>query len=331
MLPTRSSLETPITSWSALPPDAPKVGFDLLRDFWLSIQGLEVPGVDPKKLDRRLINEAVRDPMSRAFETADYKLYSWELEWLRKRAAEKIDDEDFCVTLDRKTYFTDAKFQLDLTRAVSDMERTGSQYFQRRPRQRENSLAKQLRVLNGALIQSRPSQVVLADDGLSTGQMLTTVIDACTDNKIRIDQVVVCCNNTYIQKIREVDITPVIEGHPGRPWLNERDLYWGLPRSGLSFAPRGNSDRVYGIPFSFDAQLVQQRIGIEDRVAEFRAACLDSNIALWKQFEKMAGTALYCDDCPPLRFVPDVLGKSECRVLDLLTFLCEGHEMALIP
>lgn len=335
MLPARSSAEAvaPVSPGmrdaATAPPAGAPAGFDLLRDFWVSIQGLAVRGVDPANLDRRLINDAVRAPMIRAFETAEYKVSSWELDWLRKRTAEAIGHDEFCVTLDRREYFAEAQFQLDLTRSISDMKRTGSQYFQRRPRQRENSLAKQLRALKGALIQNRSSQVVLADDGLSTGQMLTIVIDECAGNNLKVNRVVVCCNNTHIQNIGEVAVASVVKSHFGRPWLNERDLYWGLPRSGLSFAPGDDPDRFYGIPFSFDARLVQQRIGIEDRVTEFRAACLEANIVLWRQFEKMAGARLCCEDCPSLGFVPDVLGKPGFRVVDLLTFLAEGNELPL--
>lgn len=305
------------------------VGFDLLRDFWAVLPGLAIDGLDVARLDRAYIDKAVREPMLRAFEIAEYRVYPWEFEWLRERAKQAIEPGEMCVTLDRGEYFTNADYQLDLTRTVSDLTRTGSQHLRRLPRDRRNSLKKQLSDVRGIYIKRRSSPIVLTDDGVSTGQMLSMVLEECASRDIPISRIVVCCSNSYIEPLHPTDIESLIPKSPGRPWLNERDLYWGLPRSGLSFIPESVLNwrsSVYGVPFTSDVRLVRQRIGIEDGAEEFRVANLAANSTLWSHFERVADRKLYCEDCPPLRFVGDVMKRPQTRVLDLIGELSSTSE-----
>jgi hypothetical protein len=153
------------------------------------------------------------------------------------------------------------------------------------------------------------------------------VIDECLRSRLSVDRVVVCCNNIpNLREIHGVRVDSIVAPRDDVPWLNERDLYWGLPRAGLSFAPKG-STRTYGVPFTAKLDLVTQRIGIEDRAREFRAACLNVNIALWEYFERIANRPLRCEDCPPLSFVPEILHMRDRRIVDLLQELAGGREL----
>jgi len=303
--------------------------FDLLRDFWFAARDLDIRGVKPESLDPVHIDQTVRGPMDHAFAEVDYALFSWEMDAMRREIEMLIGDDEFCVTLDHGVYFPNASFHLDLTRTVSDVGHTGSQYFRRRPRHRGNSLEEQLLDLRRNLRRQRVGKIVLADDGISTGKMLRTVSEACRRVSIRIDRMVVCCNKTEVSDFDGIAISSVVPHHPDRPWLNERDLYWGFPRAGLPLAPENGQDLVYALPFSWNSRLIQQRIGIEDRVDEFRRACLHANRALWLEFERLAGDELVCESCPPLRFVPEVLGKVAVRVVDLLDDLIAGNDLDL--
>jgi hypothetical protein len=94
----------------------------------------------------------------------------------------------------------------------------------------------------------------------------------------------------------------------------------------LTFAPKPKTGCTYSIPFSAYSRLVQQRIGIEDGIDEFRDACLGANIKLWSLFEEQVGHELVCEDCPPLRFISDFLKQKNKRVVDLLTDLLDRTE-----
>lgn len=310
------------------------MGFDLLRDFWESMKGLDVAGVDVTKLPRQEIDDEVLVPMVRALRTATAHVDLFPIADLRKKTHAIIPRGEFCVTLDRRVYFTEADYELDLTRVASNIGQTGSQYFVRRPRRQQHSLPAQLHTLRTELSARKPSarakssrqpRIVLADDGISTGETIVIVISECRKLGIEVDRVVVCCNNTPLRQLSGVAVQSIVPSKTSRPWLNERDLYWGLPRTGLSFAPDPDLEQVYGIPFTINTQLVQQRIGIEVRVERFRENCLRINRVLWNIFERAAGGPLSCESCPPLRFVPTVADRRNLRVIDLLDELIAGE------
>lgn len=299
------------------------MGFDLLRDFWISISALDVRDVDIAAFgerEHRLIEDAVRIPMLRALEVAAGKPVAlYEVPWLRTAAVNALKADEFCITLDHGVYFNAAQYEFDLTRSATDPRLTGSQNFVRRPRRKDNSVETQLRQIRGAFINDRKKKrIVVADDGIATGQTIELVIAECHGVNLRVDRIVVCCNNTGRDSVSRIPIRSLVPCTRSRPWLNERDLFWGLPRSGLSFAPPALTADVYGIPFSFDTRLVQQRIGIEDGEEQFWRTSLQINRVLWQILEKHAGRELQCEDCAPLRFIPEVLGLRHERIVTVL-------------
>jgi hypothetical protein len=302
------------------------VAFDLLQDFWPSLAELEINGVDPAGLDVDLIDNDVRIPLTAVLDEVAGPVDTYDFKWLRSRIAEMIREDEFCITLDHGIYFPRADFQLDLSRTAPDLRHTEGDNLARLPRDVED-LPTQLAHLRSALSTRRIRRVVLADDGISTGKTLGMVISRCRDYDIDVRRVVVCCNNMGLRSIDGVRVLPIVKQTPGRPWLNERDLYWGLPRSGVTLAARG-----YSIPFSADSRFVRQRIGVESQVDEFRAACLRANIRLWELFEKQAGgRRLYCEDCSSLRLIPSLLEQRHARhgntrVVELLARLLEGSD-----
>lgn len=300
------------------------MAFDLLQDFWVSMEDLDVSGVDVRLIDRELVDKEIRARLTSDLDAVEGPVAPYDYTWLRQKASAAIRPDEYCITLDHQVYFVDADFALDLSRTAPNMHRTGSQHLTRRPRDMTD-LPAQLAALSSRLATSRTSRVVVADDGLSTGQTLSTVISRCKDYGIDVRRAIVCCNNTELTQLKNsVKVSAIIKRNVGRPWLNERDLYWGLPRSGLTLAPLTKRGRAYSIPFSVNAKLVQQRICVEDDVDEFRLSCLRATKSLWSIFEDVAGHPLTCEDCPPLRFIPDIVGDRHRRVIDLLTDLIDG-------
>ncbi len=300
------------------------MAFDLLQDFWPSLSQIGIAGLSPAALDADVVENDVRDPLRAALDDAIGPVDSYDFQWLRDRAADIRRDDEFCITLDHGAYFVDADFQLDLSRTAPDLRHTGSESLNREPRETED-IPTQLAKLGSDLSTSRKRRIVLTDDGISTGTTLRMVLELCGDYGIDVRRIVVCCDHLPLESIGQVKVHSILKRSPGRPWLNERDLYWGLPRSGLTLAPHGHS-----IPFSLDARFVRERIGVESRIEEFRSACLRANIRLWELFEQQTGT-LHFEDCPPLRMVPRLLGHRHerhgpIRVVDVLTELLEGND-----
>jgi hypothetical protein len=304
------------------------VAFDLLQDFWRALPKLDIAGIDLAHVDREYVDVEIRERLTTALETLEGSVSRYDFIWLEKKANSTVREDEFCIALDHGIYFSKADFLLDVSRTAANLRRTGSQYLTRLPRELLD-MPSQLAALSSRLATSRKRRVVIADDGLATGQTLSMVIQRCRDYDIEVRRAIVCCNNTELTRIDDsVKISSIVRHSPGRPWLNERDLYWGLPRSGLTLATKTKASRSYSIPYSLTTRLVIQRIGVEDEANEFRISCLRANRKLWAMFEKAAGHPLFFEDCPPLRFFPDVLGYRDKRVVDLLTELIDGTIVA---
>jgi hypothetical protein len=303
-------------------------GLDLLCDFWISLSELRLAGVDPSQLDLQLIEaDVVRPMIGSLLKEADIEVSEYATDWLRWRANTAVPDSEFLVTLDRGSYFNKSACLFDITRSVSSLQRSWSQVFAHRPREPHKSLIRQVEDLKEKLDEVGKSAVILADDGISTGGTLRGVARGCSDAGIAVDRVVVGCNNTGIRHIIGAPVTSLIPSHLGRPWLNERDLYWGLPRTGFSVELQQSGGHLYGVPFTATNYSVRERIGIDKDPESFRAACLRNNVTLWRYFESVAGRDLYFEDCPQLAYLPEQLGLKEVRVVGLLEELSTGAEL----
>jgi hypothetical protein len=303
------------------------MGYDLLLDFWDSFSNLEITGAQPAKIDPRAIEAHVREPMFEALRAAAGPLAQYDLGRLREQASGLGAHGEFWVTLDHKVYFRSADYELDQTRTADDYTRLGTRSLRRRPRADTDDLQTQVARLAVAFRESGATMVVVADDGICSGHTMSRVVEACAARELPLTRVVVCCNNTDHRDFHGVPVESIVKHTPNRAWLNERDLYWGLPRSGIPLATMPGS----GIPFSIDPLRVTQRIEVEDQVEAFRSSCLRANAELWRQLEHTAGRVLTCEDSPLLRFVPDVLGLRKESVVALLERLANTDYKLRVP
>jgi hypothetical protein len=108
-------------------------------------------------------------------------------------------------------------------------------------------------------------------------------------------------NPRNVPAIGNVDVETLIPTTDTPLWLSERDLYWGLPRSGLSFSLSDEMNPVYGIPYTISTAMVEERIGIMgDAATWFREQCIRSNIAFWELLEHFHNRELLIKDCQRL-------------------------------
>lgn len=303
------------------------MGYDLLLDFWESFAGIEIVDARPTKVDRRAVERAVREPMFDALRAAAGPLAQYEPARLREQASDRKGYGEFWATLDHKVYFQDADYELDQTRTAEDFTRLGTKSLQRRPRADTDDLETQVARLAGVFEASHATALVVSDDGIGSGHTMSRVVEACLARDLPLTRVVVCCNNTDHTNFLGVPISSIVRHKSNRAWLNERDLYWGLPRSGIPLASMPGT----GIPFSIDQLRVIQRIEVEDQVDTFRTSCLMANAELWRQLERTAGRVLTCEDSPLLRFVPDVLKLPKEPVVGLLERLAKTDYKLQVP
>lgn len=303
------------------------MGYDLLLDFWQAFSLMEVRGLRAEKADARAIEESVRQPMFDALTQASGPLARYELELLREQASALMTYDEFWATLDHRVYFARAGFELDQTRTADDFRRLGTKSLRRRPRADKEDLHAQVERLAGVFDASRAAALVISDDGIVSGQTMSRVVAACLERGLPVRRVVVCCNNSEHREFKGVPIESIVKYTFDRAWLNERDLYWGLPRSGIPLASLPGT----GIPFSIDPLRVTQRFEIDDPLDTFRTACLRINAELWRQLERAAGRALKCEDSPVLRFLPEEFNLRGQRVVDVLERLANTDWQLAVP
>ena len=111
-------------------------------------------------------------------------------------------------------------------------------------------------------------------------------------------------NPRSVAAVENIDVETLLPFKESHLWLSERDLYWGLPRSGLSFAPSDEMKTSSGIPYTFTEEMVHARIGLNGSVAPpFRKTCLMLNKDFWQLLEHYHNRSLFLHDCSRLDFL----------------------------
>jgi hypothetical protein len=288
--------------------------FVLLRDFAHAYDSfpLRVTG------DSAWLEPQVLSPMVEALRVAVAALEIHELSALRSRTASALGDSYFSITLDGGTYFDHCDYHLDMTRACRRYTDKYGKY--RVPRVDTSSLLQQLAHLRRYYRQAGASKpIALCDDGIGTGDSMALTVACLSQLGLHPSRLFVLLNPAGVHSIKDVDVETLLDPEEtDYNWLSERDLYWGLPRSGLSLVPVHSLQPVYGIPYTIDTAMVTRRIGLDREPAvAFRAANLEYNAIFWEQLESERGRPFTFWDCARLRFLGDQVNPNT-RIVDYL-------------
>lgn len=298
--------------------------FILLRDFPHAYDSFPRRLID---IDDRLTPE-VREPLETVLASCASSMQAFDTEDLLAYTERFADGSFFVVTMEGGVGFPFADYRLELTRTAFSLASVYNGPYIRCPRGGNRQFIEQGFNLEHLYLQSgngRP--ILLCDDGIGTGDSLRRVVHLLSEHKglPPIDQIAVFVNPTQLTEINGVPIETLLPGSfNGTLWLNERDLYWGLPRSGVSFAPRG-FNAIGGVPYSLDIELVVQRIGLDlETAGQFREGCLRANRDFWEHLERGHNQELLLRDCDRLQFLGARFGSDEIRIIDAI-------EMASAP
>ena len=298
--------------------------FVVLCDFWDAYNTFElkqctsVPEIDG------IIRQQI---LSALHNTVKY-FESIELAQLRSYSRRVLTDDCFIITLDGGVIFHKYDFSIEITRACTNVIDTLGPYI-RAPRHFSPQLSHQFINLKSILQKSSKKKVFLCDDGIGTAGTITRILNGLNDIGINVDSIVTVTNPNRIETVCGCQVHTLYESSEEYNWLNERDLYWGLPRSGLSTCGDGENAFVGygGIPYTINKQMVVSRIGLPPEKAEqFRLICISANIAFWKMLEKVHGRRLELRDCSRLHFLSKIYSKSE----DVLKILSDSRYIDLM-
>lgn len=289
--------------------------FILLKDFRDSYDNFPLKVVD---IDDQLEHEVIV-PMEHALEASVTSFRSYNLMEIQEKTLRHVDDRHFVVTLDAGEYFINYDFSVEITRACYKLEHAFRGRYFRLPRSGPQLIQQGMRLREQYIQSGNGKPIILCDDGIGTGKSLKSILDILYNLHLQIHKLIVLINPHGWKELDNIDIETLIQIDEPHIWLNERDLYWGVPRSGLSFTRPYELRPTFGIPYSIDVTMVEARVGLTGKSAIwFRHQCLQLNILFFKYLEYHHNRQILFQDCDRLSLLGEELGESETRVVDFI-------------
>lgn len=163
------------------------------------------------------------------------------------------------------------------------------------------SVDKEIKSLSDRLIESRESEIVLADDVVFSGTVLKTITDKFKSNGINVIGVRAAISTDegyrYFNKILPLGIKcGCLLGKDVIDQICERDFYYGIAQSGISVLEDGE---VYKAPYFLPFGNPVERASIPEEAQEFFSrGCQIRSLALWDKIEKLSNREIYNKDLP---------------------------------
>jgi hypoxanthine-guanine phosphoribosyltransferase len=290
--------------------------FVLLEDFWhaYDVFPLKAVGINDRLL------ETVVEPMRAALAAAVPSLVIKSDDEIGHQIDDVDWDSSFVITMDGGTYFRRADFSFEITRATHRFDRAGASRFLRLSRDGRPLLVQQgIQLHTRYERQGKAKPIVLCDDGIGTGHSVARVLETLSELHLDVQRIYVLINPRGIEDVRGVEVVTLLDTPLDVLWLSERDLYWGIPRSGVSLTPVDVMRTTWGIPYTADVDLVEARIGLRgDHAAQFRRRCLELNATFWHLLEEHHRRSLCFEDCVRIEFFASQLGLRARPIVDVL-------------
>ena len=290
--------------------------FILLSDFWEGFRLLEARHDSAESF----IRTRVQNDMYVALRKAMPKVTILPIDELRLKAISVIrPDDEFVVTLDGGILFPSANFRIEITRAADSIQRSICGPYMRVARGMTPQLRQQAINLRAAYSIAQGKPIVLCDDGIGTGTTIKSITDLLKQVGISVTRIITITNPKHVAEIDGIPITTIHQTEADSIWLNERDLYWGLPRSGLSVHRANQFVAIGGVPYTLSNAMATNRIGLPEIVTPaFRRENLTLNKLFWKCLEDMHGRSLTLKDCSRLQFFGEHLSNTDLSIVDLI-------------
>ncbi len=297
--------------------------FVILCDFWDAYNTFELK----QTTSVPEIDGVIRPQIFTALSNVVNNFESINLFQLRSKVKKIVTENQYVITLDGGVIFNKYDFSIEITRACTKITDARIGPYIRMPRHLSAHLSQQFINLQTDFQKSSKDSVILCDDGIGTAGTIKRILNGLDDVGIKVDSIVTVTNPNRINEVSGCHVNTLYDSPEEYNWLNERDLYWGLPRSGLSTCGDTGFVGSGGIPYTINKQMVVSRIGLPPKKAEqFRLICISANVIFWKMLEKLHGRRLEVRDCSRLHFFSKLYGENgdvlqilnDCRRSDIL-------------
>lgn len=149
------------------------------------------------------------------------------------------------------------------------------------------------------------NQIILVDDVVFSGSVLSSVIELFKNNGISVIGIrsAVATTNSFKRFNNELGLglkCKYLLGEKVIDQICERDFYFGIPQSGISIL---EDSVIYKAPYfrPFGNPVERASIPKEYEVS-FSEGCLKRSIWLWNEIEKLSGKSFYISDLPEVIF-----------------------------
>lgn len=298
--------------------------FILVSDFWEAYNTFELK----QTTSIPEIDGTIRPQVKSALKNAVGDFESISPAQLRNKVRYTLPEDAYVITLEGGCVFSRYDYSIEITRACTQVKHAAVGPYIRVPRPLAAHLSQQFLNLKVDFEKSGKNYVVLCDDGIGTSSTIKRILSGLHDVGITVQKVVTITNPNNKSDINGIEVNTLYRSNEEYNWLNERDLYWGLPRSGLSTCFDGSFVGLGGIPYTINKNMVISRIGIDPEKAEqFRQTCINANMTFWKILEKFHGRRLEIRDCGRLGFFSKMYDETE-EVLNIL-HKCKSQDILL--
>jgi hypoxanthine-guanine phosphoribosyltransferase len=299
--------------------------FILLNDFFDSFDKMKLP------LNRSDIEKHILFPFRNDLEKIIPNLVQYDINTIREIVNGKIDSRYYIITMDNGTYFHKYDFSINISRTAFNLNNINTGPYFRVPRDDGKQIISQCQALNAHYSKyGNGKPIVLCDDGVGTGKSLQNIINILDELKISTFKIFVLLNPNKLTHIDNYDIVSLIKSKDDYNWLSERDLFWGIPRSGVTCSITQKKGRViFGVPYTIDVKMIQNRVSdFGDNTQTFREICIKYNILLWKYIEQKTNKKYLVKDINRLKHFGDILGVSDVNILEYLSSI-NNHKYLL--
>lgn len=145
------------------------------------------------------------------------------------------------------------------------------------------------------------NQIILVDDVVFSGSVLSSVIELFKNNGISVIGIrsAVSTTNAFKKFNSELGLglkCKYLLGEDVIDQICERDFYFGVPQSGISILEDGV---IYKAPYFKPFGNPVERASIpKEYEVDFSKGCLKRSIWLWEEIEKLSGKKFYISDLP---------------------------------
>ena len=145
------------------------------------------------------------------------------------------------------------------------------------------------------------NQIILVDDVVFSGSVLSSVIELFKNNGISVIGIrsAVATTNSFKRFNNELGLglkCKYLLGEEVIDQICERDFYFGIPQSGISILEDGI---IYKAPYFRPFGNPVERASIPKEYEDyFSKGCLKRSIWLWNEIEKLSGKNFYISDLP---------------------------------